>query len=144
MPRSEWTKKEGHHDEHQQFGNNFYCLFQGRLNREKCISASQYGQYLLIDSMESKYKNKWTNFLENNGDLIKKIDESLEGNAVYCKVLYHYIDLLKDRNYIKAEEYAKLGIEEVGVYYWRIINPLLKEAAEKMQELGIPIEEFSG
>ena len=149
IPRSEWTEKENaKHPSHLQFGNNFIGLFEGRLKKEQGIPESEFGYYVLIDNMLIKHPVEWNRFLEKNKELVKNIDEKLVGTAVYTDILFHFRDLLlegrKTGNYTVADEFEKLGIEEVGVYAFRLLNPLLEKAAEKMEEEGINPKEFFG
>lgn len=155
IPRNEWTPEEIESKGHLQFGNNFYCLFLGRLRAEKAPDPLAYrsGSMDMLPSfdlkkVETKYPEQWARFLANNSNLIKQIDKALDGNSVYSECLHHYRDLILEsretNDFTKVDAYEALDVESLGVYAWRQLNPLLEEAAAKMSDEGINPKELFG
>lgn len=148
-PIDELTAKEQEYG-HTQYGNNFYLLFLSRLRAQGSPDAEEYKKRDLISvyltAAETTYEKQWAQFLEHNTELIIDIDAALDGVAVYAELLEEHRNLLKvamrSKDIRPVDEFEALGIELVGVYAWRQLNPLLEKAAEKMKDEGIALEEF--
>ncbi len=77
-----------------------------------------------------------------------QIDAALDGTSAYSEASHYYRDLLikgRDKqDYSEADAFEALGIESMGIYAWRRLNPLLEKAAGKMKDEGINPKEFFG
>ncbi|OQY67848.1 hypothetical protein B6D29_01695 [Microgenomates bacterium UTCPR1] len=143
VPPNEMTDRERRHG-HIQYGNNLYLLFQAlsfdrRNNDENTI------QSYLKDVSEKDVKNWWT-FVDNNEEFIQKIDKALDGVKQYDTLLSYFIELILDskktNNFTLVDEFSKLKIEEIGIFAWRNLNPLLEEAVKLMKKVGLKPEAF--
>lgn len=150
IPTNKMTRSERDNG-HLQFGNNFYLLFLGRQRAERAPDPQEYRQHDPIVSgylgtAETKYSRQWSSFLDHNRPLIGQINTALDGISVYSEALHHYRDLLveerRTQNSSRAVEFEALGLESVGIYAWRQLNPLLEKAAGRMKDEGINAKEF--
>lgn len=126
----------------EQFGNNFFLLFDTmRISEDERGALSFY-----VDRAKS-YGNKWNNFLEQNVELIADINRALDGLSSYNLAIGHLTDLLNEGLIDEARAFSKaidpdLGTNALGIPQWDRLNPLLEQAANKMQEVGINPQEF--
>ena len=145
VPANKLTSFEREHG-HQQFGNNFYLLFLARQRAERDPEVGQSGIQVYLKSAEDQYGEQWRLFLEKNRGIIQKIDQGLDGLKPYQELLHHYRDLLRDGgkkgDYSMADEFDKLEPEQVGIFAWRRLNPLLENAAKQMKKVGINARDF--
>lgn len=135
----------------RQFGNNFYLLFIARKrlleNPEKNLNDTLVKIYL---RRAEQYGDAWQKFTNNNLDLLKRIDQLLDGeHKEYTEISGFALKLLNNRFYDMYEQLDTavdhpLGLDAIGIRVWRKFNPLLKDAASKMQDCGIPPEKFFG
>lgn len=130
---------------HGQFGNNFYLLFYEKQIAGMQPDINKRGIYL---PRAEKAGASWKDFLDKNPELLQEIDLALQGIEPYDELRkYHRALLFEGReknDYRKADEFAALGIEEVGVYSWRKLSTLLEKAARRMEEVGIDPNQFYG
>lgn len=152
VPPNEITPDEREHG-HGQFGNNFYLLFLSRLRAERAPDPQEYKKknilaQVYLNRAESKYQKQWPQFLDRNRNLIEQIDAVLDSISAYSDASDYYIYLLKKgrdkQDYSEAEAFEALGIESMGIYTWRQLNPLLEKAADRMKDQGINPKEFFG
>lgn len=127
---------------HKQFGNNFFQLFDTmRISEDERGALSFY-----VDRAKS-YGNKWNKFLEQNAELIADINSVLDGLSSYNLAIGHLTDLANEGLINEARAFSNaidpdLGTEALGIPQWNRLNPLLEQAANKMQGVGINPQEF--
>jgi hypothetical protein len=130
------------------FGNNFWRLFQSLFGAEKAADPQEYRKnlYVPLNRVEAECAGPWAQFLEHNRDLVRQIDTALNQYQVYNELLMHKVNLAgegRDRNdYSEPEAFEALGLKEVGIYACRQLNPLLREASDRMKKEGINSEEY--
>jgi len=136
---TDMERKHGHF----QYGNNLYLLFQalsadGGNNEEIIKSFLKYGS-------EDDVKNWWT-FVNNNHELIQQINKALDGIKQFDTLLSYFIKLISDskkNSDLKlVKEFYNLNIEEIGIFAWRNLNPLLEKAVKLMNDVGLTPEAF--
>lgn len=142
--QTDWERKNGHY----QYGNNFYLLF---LALQRYRENPQEPDNVLVEvylNRAEELGDKWFNFLASNENLIGEIFEASNNRNIYSDLLGYIMKLMgehrEDRDFTEAFNFADLGVEEIGIYYWRILNPLLEEAARQMEKCGIDPTEFFG
>lgn len=145
-PLNEQTPYEREHG-HEQFGSNFFMLFSALQSQETDPEA--YSVLSIYTARaEKQYSEQWQRFIKNNRRLIDQIYKELDRKKVYLELLEHFRDLLMTKreggNPNIADEFTAMGIKSVGIYVWRKLNPLLKEAADQMKKEGINPEKFFG
>jgi hypothetical protein len=149
IPQSEWTPDEIELNSHIGFGGGFYTLFKARLEAETApdpIAFRKDGNSacVMLVTMEEKYTEQWSHFLNTNVNLMKQVNQALNILSVYEELMSHYYDLLMESNSKKdnteVDKFEALNAEEVGVYAWRQLAPLLREAASKLTNEGIDLK----
>jgi len=103
---------------HEQFGNNFFMLFSEYLFRKSRDHVEPVAS-LYLDRMEEQYPDQWQSFLAQNQELLAQMKPLL-----------------------KLRDEGSLGPYENSHAFWAELNPLLKQAAEVLQAVGINPEEF--
>lgn len=110
----------------------------GGNNEEIIKSFLKYGS-------EDDVKNWWT-FVNNNHELIQQINKALDGIKQFDTLLSYFIKLISDskkNNDLKlVKEFYNLNIEEIGIFAWRNLNPLLEKAVKLMNDVGLTPEAF--
>lgn len=139
---------------HQSFGNKFSKLFFDVFTSREHPDPEAYKHtdgnlfHKQINDMERRYGPQWSTFLRDNAELIDQIERAYEGVTLFHDAIRHHAALFDkakvkgDTTLAEPQAFAALGIEEMGMYAWRQLNPLLEHAAEKMREYGIPPEEY--
>ncbi len=149
VPKNEWTPDETEINSHIGFGNNFYGLFQARLEAETTPDPVAFRKdgntsCVMLVTMEEEHTEQWAHFLKTNTSLIDQIDKALGTLSIYEELLAHYYDLIRDANRKKdnteVDKFETLNAETVGVYAWRQLAPLLREAASKLTDEGIDLK----
>ncbi|PWU23773.1 hypothetical protein C5B42_01965 [Candidatus Cerribacteria bacterium 'Amazon FNV 2010 28 9'] len=129
--------------EHHQYGNNFYMLFEAKkvaLTDPQRMMSDTY-----LKKAEQLYALQWDAFLNENAVLIEEIFSALEGVAEYVALRKRYKELLKTGELEQADRFDEdTNFELVGVEAWNVLNPLLKEAGRRMAEYGIEQQVFFG
>lgn len=151
--KSEWSPEEKRG--HEQFGNNFYLLFTSRLSVERATDPEAFRTEMtnkhwipiccFLNKVESEYPQQWANFLNQNVELLRKIDDALDLVFNYKRVLEYHDDMFftdEDKYKEKLKELKNLEFDSMGIYAWRQLNPLLEESAKKMKKLGIKVKGF--
>lgn len=125
------------------FGNDFYMLFLA------LKSPSRYRHFIgmYADKANVRYRGVFLQFLRQNQGLLHSIYGVLDQFEIYSELKNIYDRLLADGETEKAENLSgridpELGLEAIGITVLKALNPLLQEAATKMEELGISSEDF--
>ena len=91
-----------------------------------------------IRRIEKKLGEKWTGFINQNDQLIKRIFEAERAREPVYEILKKYADLLFSWQDDEAEKLIKeTRFEEIDRETASKLNPLLEEAAQKMEKAGI-------
>jgi hypothetical protein len=96
--------------------------------------------------MEKQYGPEWKRFIDENQELVAKILETIKEKELYDKLYQYHLDLLRNPKTRSITELvdAEINIEAIGAKAWNKLNPLLKQASERMSKCGIKPEEFYG
>lgn len=126
-----------------QFGNNFYLLFEAMKAKKLNINSALVPIYL--ERAEELYGEKWKKFLEDNNSLMNLIAEVLKEKEIYDKLHSLYIDLIFKAK--ASEEFIDRVMKDTNFIavqkdIWKKLNSLLKQASEAMITCGIKPETF--
>lgn len=118
-------------------GNNFSLAFYAlRYSKYPGEVGESWG--IMVRMMEDKWGERWTNFMNGNSELVTQILKALEERDPILEIDDKFKDLFmaghedEAKRLLKKSKYSKLDSETAGK-----LNPLLKQAADKMTELGI-------
>jgi hypothetical protein len=138
-PKATPEEAEAAGGSHYQFGNNFYLLFIALKDRAKRPHLTE----IYLERAEGLGDN-WKRFVQENQDLVGRINSALDETAVYDELMHRLRDLYMGGRGDLADKTEELKIEEVGIAAWNKLSPLLKEAAERMRACGIEPKQFFG
>lgn len=131
--------------EHTQFGNNFYLLFETMRRAVNDPESAEEDALVQIYLRRAERLEQWPVFVQNNPELLKGIFGAIESLAPYRLHEDHYVNLLRQGRFDEADEYAATSnYEEIGIGVWDRLNPLLEQAAQKLEGLGIDPVDFFG
>lgn len=138
----ELSEKEGG-EMPEQFGDNFYLLFEARRIRDSHPRA------LIIKHLEKAEAlgEVWQRFLIENNQLLAELDEILAEEDIYREILRLLRDIsftvsVNDADAFERRFHPTIGINVIGIPIWRRLNTLLKQAAEAMEKVGINPTQF--
>ena len=128
---------------HEQFGNNFVCLFEA-IRKEKSDPNLGIVKIYLREKAEKLHGDKWGKFLEDNADLMAQIQEVLKEKEPYEELAELLRSLYGNKKTWDPAEraYQEIDYERFGVYIWNKLNPLLEHASKRMIQYGINPEVF--
>lgn len=133
---------------HQQFGNNFFILFEELRKKLRNENYSDNSSMYLIYA--EQMGDAWQIFLRDNAELVEKLLEAMEAVQVFVK-LFNYLsasDFSSDDSTLSEELSLAidhpLGLTAIAISAWDEINPLLSKAAEEMKKVGINPKVFFG
>jgi len=118
------------------YGNNFHAFLYCFLQPEWKTS---FFKKIYLERINS-YQEGWEEFKQENEGMITKILEILKKREILGEVNKVIKEVLKQERKIKGLEEER--IDTIDFYIKSKINPLLKEAAEKMRAKWIPFEKF--
>lgn len=132
-------------EQRTQFGDNFFLLF----NALRARNAGQ-ARHLFFDVYLERIESlgdPWKRFEGANRELFESIYRVLEDKKGFDELFRAYSNAFFSRRRENIEALREAtghprGIDAIGDYYWGQLNPLLEEAATRMEAAGIDPTQF--
>ena len=123
------------------FGNNFGLLFWAlKLREQGSLHLPDFQPR--IDKAERVGGRAWGRFLSQNEALLQDIFTAFDENSAYYEAIDRYSVLFAEGRMSEAKA-SKDSLKELEDATYNRLNPLLEEAAEKLEELSINWREFT-
>jgi hypothetical protein len=118
-------------------GNNFSVAFYAlRYSKYPGEVGESWG--IWVKMIEDKWGERWTSFMNNNGELIAQILKVLEERDPLIEIGDKFKDLVMTDHEAEAKILLKdTGYEEIDRKTANKLNPLLEEASRELTSLGI-------
>lgn len=125
-------------NEHSQYGNNFYHIFE---ELRSCENDSEFSQSAL--NQAERYGSNWQQFLHENKELLERTFKALETVAEYRSLLRKYHRLNKEKKWDEADTFeAESDLEQFGITAWNQLNVCLEEISCVLLNYGIDVKNF--
>jgi hypothetical protein len=139
------TNDSNKYPEEKFFGSNFYLLFKALMHKGKTENI----KLNMCLKKAEELGEKWEHFLKDNSDLLDQLYEIISQHEIYkeaenlsLRLYKHNREDKSSDDFFKKNIHPELGITAIYIPIYKKLNPLLKQAAEKMEKVGINYKDF--